>query len=126
MMLEDLLFHPVLGDTPNGAATGWLMFISALRDDLPWLYDIGLDLHRALLTNDPGAILMARNNLRAALDATRHGRGFRMFMEDDPESHMLMRHVPEMIDHFLDRVGPHKRTKSKTKPPEGGIAEISA
>ncbi len=117
MMLEEFLFHPALRGSPGGRATGWLMFISSFRDDLPWLYDIGLEMYRALCSEDRATIETARRNLKAAIEMTMHSRVMRhQMMDDDPESHMVLRHLPEMVDHYFESVIADRPDKRKAKP----------
>lgn len=124
MMLEEFLFHPALQESPGGPATGWLMFISALRDDFPWLYDIGLEMYRALCSQDQVAIDTARRSLRAAFDMTRHSRSMRhLLREDDPEGHMILRHLPEMVDHYLDRFAAQRPRRGRARLKDESKAE---
>ena len=51
-MLEDMLAHAGMADAPDARAAGWLMFMSMFRDEMPWLYEVGLDLYHALKCND--------------------------------------------------------------------------
>lgn len=102
MMFEELLFHPALRESRNGPAAAWLLFISVFHDDLPWLYEMGLDLYHALRGGDPKTIKAAREDLQAILEATTHGPIFHeMLRPEDEEMYFLVRHIPEMIDRFL-------------------------
>jgi hypothetical protein len=97
-------------------ASGWLMFINSLRDDLPWVYDLGMELYRALCAQDARAIEAARRSLMAALEMGQHSRSMRhLGGDDDPESFMVLRHLSRMIEHYLERLAPEQPTKRRLK-----------
>jgi hypothetical protein len=119
MMLDELLSHPGLREAPGGIATGWLLLISALRDDMPWLYEVGMEVYRALCSEDTGQIDTARKKLRAVLDVSMQSRGMRHLLSDDMESHMMLRHLPDMLDHYLREIPNRRRPRpSPEKGPE--------
>jgi hypothetical protein len=116
MMFEELLFHPALRESRNGPAAAWLLFMSVFREDIPWLYDMGLELYRALRSGKLVQIAMARKDLLSILEATTRGPFFHeMLRPEDEEIYFLVRHIPEMIDRFLDPIldrdeSPRKRS----------------
>lgn len=116
MMFEELLFHPALGKTPQGAAAAWLLFLSVFKDDVPWIYEIGLELYRALRSGDPKMISDARQEFSAVLDAATHGPFFHEMMRpEDEEVYFMIRHLPEMVDRFVENLpssGSRQRTKA--------------
>jgi hypothetical protein len=116
MMFDELLMHPELRETPDAAAAAWLFFISLFRDDFPWLYEPGLDLYRALRSNDPAAIGAARQTFSRIIRVSTRGPLFHEFMRpDDDESFMMLRHLPEILEHFLETIGP-RRLRRKGEP----------
>lgn len=133
MMVEELLFHPALAETRHGPATAWLLFISILRDDLPWIYEIGLELYQALRNGDPRAISEARKELIAVLEATVHGPFFHEIIRpEDEEMYFMIRHLPEMIQRFLEHVPVRVRPRSARKEivedptPKSGLTRRSS
>lgn len=104
LMFEDLLFHPALKEARQAPAVAWLLFISVLREDLPWIYEIGLDLYHALRAGDAKAISEARKELQAILEATTHGPFFHEIIRpDNEEVFFMIRHLPELVERFLER-----------------------
>ncbi len=102
MMFEELLFHPRMRDSHHGPAAVWLLFISALKDDLPWLYELGLELYRALRTGDSRAISEARHDLISVLELTTRGSfAHEMLRGDEEETYFIAKHLPEMVERFL-------------------------
>lgn len=101
MMFEELLFHPGLREIKGGASTAWLVLISLLRDDFPWLYESGMELYRALRSGNGREIQRARRQLLDILNVTSRGPFFHDLMApDDKESFFFLRH----LDEFVERV----------------------
>jgi hypothetical protein len=106
MMLEEMLFHPDMPNAPDARAAGWLMFISMFRDDMPWLYEVGLDLYHALKSNDPDEIEAAKASLERVTKISMRGPwGPEMMGPEDEETFMMMRHLPEILDDVFRRLG---------------------
>lgn len=117
MMFEELLFHPALRKAPHGAATAWLLFLSALKDDLPWLYEIGLELYRALRNGDLKSISEAKTEFILVMDFATHGPFFHEMMRpEDEEIFFMIRHLPEMVDRFIENLSPSiKRNRPRAQ-----------
>ncbi|MBB6584989.1 toll/interleukin-1 receptor domain-containing protein [Ralstonia solanacearum] len=123
MMLEEFLFHPASRESRSGPAAVWLLFISVFRDDIPWLYEMGLDLYHALRGGDQNAIKAARGDLQAILDAMTRGPFFHeMLRTEDEEVYFLVRNIPEMVDRFLapilDKELIERRRSITRRPPD--------
>jgi hypothetical protein len=101
MMLEELMFHPRLRDKKEGVAAAWLVFVSVLRDDYPWIYEPGLELYRAVRSGRQAEIQRARHHLLAIAEITSRNPMFREFMDDDKDSFFMLRHLDEVIDRSL-------------------------
>lgn len=112
MMLEEVLFHPSLRESPDGPATGWLMFISLFRDEAPWLYEPGLEVYRALRAGNSAGLAVAKEAFYKVVRASTRGPFFREMMRpDDEETYMMLRHLPEMAESFLSRLEPPPKPK---------------
>lgn len=123
MMFEELLFHPGFRENRHGPAAAWLLFISVLRDDFPWLYELGLELYHALRDGSQKQISEARHNLMFILEATVHGPLFHeMYRPEDEELFFMVKHLPQLVERFLERSFSGSRpTKSeKLKTTESG------
>jgi hypothetical protein len=115
-MLEEFLFNPILENSQNGRTTGWLMFINAFKEDLPWFYDLGMELYRALCAQDQRAIEVAGKGIMAALDMTKSPRSMRYLgAEEDQEIHMMLRHLPQIIEPYLERLVSEQSTTRRFK-----------
>lgn len=117
LMVEDAFFHPALAESPHGMAVSWLFFISVLRDDVPWLYDVGRDLYEALRSGQASRIAESRDVILQILEVTRHGPWYReLFGREDEELHYVLRHLPEFLDRLLSRTVPPRRPRAKPEP----------
>jgi hypothetical protein len=119
MMLEEMLMHPGTHESAEGQASAWLLFISNLRDDYPWLYEIGLEVYHALRSGNPEQMSSARESFRRAIRTiTRMRMSREFFAPEDEESFMFMRHLPEIIEPFWDRIAPpaERARPKKTEP----------
>jgi hypothetical protein len=103
-------FHPMMfremehmiGD-PGDPLT-ILMAASLVRDDAPWLYELSMEVYRAVKSGDPAAI--EREIVR--LDRISEGPLRGSIMEefgflDDKQAYVLLREFPRMLHHALQR-----------------------
>ncbi len=105
MMAEELLFNPMAFEVPDGPAVSWLLFITTLREDAPWLYEPGIKLYNALLARNGKSIRNAANHLRQVVSLVERGPHLREpFGPEERESHMDLRNLPDMLGHFLHRL----------------------
>ena len=82
---------------------GILVACSLLRDDIPWLYDLGLEVYRASNDNRKSAAKEALRRFRHALEFTIHGPFAEEFMMRSREGHMMMRELVRMMQEFVNR-----------------------
>ena len=99
-MLEEIVLR---SRGPEEFATGWLVFISMLRDDFPWFYELGMQLYQALSSGNTEAIEQARERLVRTVEQMAHSR-MMMEMFDDREAFMILRHLPEVLEESLGRL----------------------
>ncbi len=125
MMFEEFLFHPALRESRHGPAAAWLLFISVLREDFPWLYELGLEMYHALRSGESKKINEARNNLMTILEVTTHGPFLHeMYRPDDEELFFMVKHLPQMVERFMERSVLRPRSKSEiSKAADGGKAD---
>lgn len=84
---------------------GLLIFASSIRDDLPWVYEVLVEVYRDIRSGNVGAAERAAERLRRTVKALRRSP----FVEDfasGPDSHMLIMELPRMIERLLPRIAP--------------------
>jgi len=124
MMFEELMLDPAVHDSPEGEGAAWLMLGSMLGPDIPWLRELAMEMYRATCSHDPERIATTRDAARRTLKVLSQSRPWRhMMREEDPEMDMMIRHLPEMLEHFLERTASRaapKRIRRTGKEPSPG------
>jgi hypothetical protein len=120
MMLEELMFNPMFMEKSVSPGLGWLIFISMFRDNLPWLYEIGLELYKALDSQNPELINLSARKISLCVDVCMHGPMGELIMNsEDMQIMRVLRHMPDMIEHYLNKFDsfrpPIRRTKFSNK-----------
>lgn len=110
MMLEELMH--ISGDP--GDAVGILMAAGMLRDDAPWLYELAMEVYRAVKSGDREAIEVEMARLQRISEFTMRGP----FVEEvgfsgGKEMQMFAMEFPRMLDHML------RRTLERKAPNKG-------
>jgi hypothetical protein len=103
-MIEEMMFQ---SETEKGdqATASLLVFLSLLRDDVPWIYEAGMEFYRAVRSGNVEGAELARKQLGVITETTMHGPFFHeMIRPDDDMSFMMMRHMPEIIDRLVSRI----------------------
>jgi hypothetical protein len=102
-MIEELLFGSLSRGNRDDLPVVWLIFLSLVRDDLPWLYEPGMELYRALLTGSRSAIEKAGVRMLRVVDMTANSKLiYRVIRGDGEESLFLMRHLDEFVRRALN------------------------
>lgn len=101
-VFDELLFRFAESDRDSSAAA-WLVFISYLRDELPWLYEAGIEVYRALLTHNKATLSRARKQFLQVVEMLTKSRFLYELHDGDKELYTLYHRLPEMMDHFLSR-----------------------
>jgi hypothetical protein len=114
MMLEELMHMP--GEP--GDPVGILMAASLVRDDIPWLYELAMEVYRAVKNGNAESIDRELHRLRRFSDVLMHGP----FMEDlafgRKEYYMIAMEFPRMLEHTLRRtLALHRSVARKREKP---------
>ena len=95
------MFHDIthrLGEKP-GDPIALLVLASAFRDEMPWLYEIGVEAYRAAKDGTPEEAATSRRRFQRALEFIRKGPFPPEEMGLDPRMiHMLL----SQLDHMLE------------------------
>lgn len=114
MMFEELMH--MRGD---GDPVGILMAASVVRDELPWLYELAMEVYRAVRSGNIEAIEAEMARLRDFSEVMMHGPFMHEMGFGDKESHMFAMEFPRMMEHMLRRSlelrKVHRRKPSKTQ-----------
>lgn len=96
-MLEEILFR-VPSPNRNAKKAALLVVLAFVKEDAPWLYEIGMEIYRAMLTEERNTVRAAHKQFQATMDLMMHGPWSRDLFRDDEESFMVARYLPEIID----------------------------
>ncbi|HLG17209.1 MAG TPA: toll/interleukin-1 receptor domain-containing protein [Blastocatellia bacterium] len=112
MMFEELMH--MSGDP--GDPVGILMAASVVREDAPWLYELAMEVYRAVKSGDTEAIEREMKRLRRFSEFMMGGPFMEEFGIGGKESHMFLMEFPRMLEHMLSR------TLEEKKPHKGRIS----
>lgn len=96
-----------------------LIYLSSLREDFPWLYEVGLELYRTLQRGDDKEIDRALDTFKGVIELTEHGpMGFDLLAgsPEDEEALMLLRHLVHDLDRTVHRLLSHRKLIEKLPP----------
>ena len=101
-MFEEVFFHLRHPESAGDEGLPWLMWASMFREELPWLYELTVELYRAIRSEDARRIGCIRRDLRAAIEMARRGPFMEAFLGRDDETYIMVRHCVDMLDRVLD------------------------
>lgn len=118
MMFEEMLHHPMFRESTEHAGLPILIMFSMLRDDFPWLYELGIQLYRALEGGNSKTIERSRRAIVETIDLTRSGPFMHQMMGgvEDEESMMMLHHFLRSLDRFIRL--PKRRIKNEMTSPD--------
>lgn len=99
MMFEELMH--MSGEPGDPVAI--LMAASVVRDDMPWLYELAMEVYRAVKAEDSEAIEREMKRLRRFSEVMTRGPFLEEFGFGSRESHMFAMEFPRMLEHMLMR-----------------------
>jgi TIR domain-containing protein len=111
MMLMEMTHDLKLGPRDPMAI---LFLVSLLRDDLPWLYELGVDAYRASITGSGEKAREARRRFFDAFRMIRRGP----FLEElgDKDTYILVREMEHLLERMsVDEPKPRKSSKDKAQ-----------
>jgi hypothetical protein len=101
MVFEEMIH--MMSPKADDPYVGFLVMVSLLRDDVPWLYELGMEVYRAWRGNRKSAAREALSRFRHAMEFTLHGPLGEEFMMRSKEGHMAMMELEHMMERVTDR-----------------------
>jgi len=118
MMIEEMLH--MSGDPAD--PVGILMAASLIRDDVPWLYELAMEVYRAAKSEDAAAIQREMKRLQRFSDFMIHGPFMEELGFESKDVYMFCREFPRMLEHMLGRTledkKPHHQRIAPRKQPD--------
>jgi hypothetical protein len=119
MMFEELMH--MSGEPGDPVAI--LMAASVVRDDMPWLYELAMEVYRAVKSENNEAIEREMKRLSRFSEVMMRGPFMEEFGFVSKESHMFAMEFPRMLEHVLMRTldmrKAHAPTRRKPQKSEG-------
>lgn len=115
MMFEELMH--MSGDP--GDPVGILMAASILRDDAPWLYELAMEVYRAVKSGDHEAVEHEMSRLHRFSEFGMRGPLMEEFGFGGKETHMFFMEFPRMLEHMLRRTLEEKKPDKPRRLPHG-------
>jgi hypothetical protein len=109
-MIVDEMIH-MWGESGDPVAI--LMAASIIRDDAPWLYELAMEVYRAVKSDDPASIKREMKRLQHFSEFMMHGPFLEEFGFMDKDAYMFCREFPRILERMLSR------TLEEKKPPIG-------
>jgi hypothetical protein len=109
MMFQEILH---MSGKP-GDPVGILMAASLIRDDAPWLYELAMEVYRAVKSGDAVAVEAEMARLEHFSDFIGRGPFMEEFGYGGKESYMFLREFPRMLQHMLTRTLEAKKASTK-------------
>lgn len=98
---------------------GILIIASIVRDDFPWLYELGVEAYRTAKNGNHEATHEALQAFRNAAEVTFHGPFAEELGPMTKESHVMLRELPMIIDHYMHRIL-EKPIRKRVRIPKDG------
>jgi hypothetical protein len=114
MMRE--LFHELSGSEDDPIQI--VVFASFFRDDVPWLYELGLQAYKTIIARDIQGSRRALRSFQRGLKLVTHGSFGREFGVDRERMHMLLMESEYMFEgDLMDRYGVKPTPKARKLRP---------
>jgi hypothetical protein len=97
-MFDEMLFRSSESPGRSTRPAALLLLLAFVKDDAPWLYELGMGIYRAMLADDRNAVTIAHKQFGITMEVMMHGPWSRELFRDDEDSYMVVRYVPEMIE----------------------------
>lgn len=92
------------------------MMASLVRDDMPWLYELAMEVYRAVKAGNIEAIEREMQRLRRFSEMIMRGPFMEEFGFSGKEAHMFAMEFPRMLEHTLRRTLDMKKGHPRQKP----------
>jgi hypothetical protein len=113
-------FHPRMFDElihmsggSGGDPVAILMMASMIREDIPWLYELAMEVYRAVRAGNADTIEHELMRLRRFSDLIMRGPFMEDFVFGDKDSYVLAMEIPRMLEHILVRTLEKKKVSRK-------------
>ena len=101
-MLDEMLFRPSTSSGRTSSAAALLVLLVFVKNDAPWLYELGMEIYRAMLAGDRDAVITAHKQFGITMEIMMRSPWSRDIFRDDEDGYMVTRYFPEVIQRTVD------------------------
>lgn len=110
--LEELMYPGRLFPMEGGLSSGWLILISLLRDDFPWLYETGMEVYRTARAGKD--LKKPSREFMETLELTMHSPLGDMLIRDEKMHYRIFRQLPKLCDIYIREMTEEQARKKTT------------
>lgn len=117
-------FHPMMIDEMahmisrrSESPIGLLVIASIVKDDFPWLYELGVEAYRAAKSSDYRETREAMRAFRDAADFTLHGPFMKEMGYYPKDARAQLEELPMVIDHYMHLLDKSRMKEAKDEVP---------
>lgn len=108
MMIEDIMH---MSSMESNDPFGLIIIASFFKDELPWLYEMIMELYRSVQSGDSKTISDSIQRLRRTMKMIMKGPFLEEFGMFSKDSFMFIQELPMMIDHYINKFEIKKEKK---------------
>ncbi|MCK4829478.1 hypothetical protein KA005_77855 [bacterium] len=112
MMIEEMID---MSSMKSNDPIGVLIIASLLRDDVPWLYEIGIEAYRTAKSSTPKVAAEALRGFQRAIERTSHGPFMEEFMISSKETYRMIHKLSRILEHIIERYISARKPPSSRK-----------
>jgi hypothetical protein len=117
-MMDEMFHHPMFMDLSPGMPI--LIAVSVLRDDFPWLYELGAQFFRAAEGRNPAKAHQTGMLLLRTIELTHHGPFSEMMGLYSDDMMSYLHNDARMTERVMDRFESRREPPPKTAPKKKG------
>lgn len=122
-MIDEIVFRSTSSSSRSTRAAGLLVVLAFSKEDAPWLHEIGMEIYRAMLSDDRNMVIATHKQLQMTMEIMLHGPWGREIFREDEESFIWTRYIPEMIDRIVIEYLQSPRTRRRLIKPSESASE---
>jgi len=120
-IFEELIYRSTKGEGIESKGTALLIILSFIKDDLPWLYELGMQIYRAMAAGDKDSVIVSHKQIHSTMEFMVRSPLSHDLYRDDEESFMTIRVIPELIDRVVFEYLESTPTRRRLSKPTSAI-----
>lgn len=114
-IFDEIVYRTSKTEGGSSTDTSLLIILSFIKDDIPWLYELGMQIYRHMTTGDKDKVIEIHKQIHMTMEFMLMGPLGHDLYRDEEESFMMLRFIPEAIDRivygYLESTPPRRRLK---------------